>query len=62
MFLPITIPKGIALSDIRRLRSHATWYKSQIARHGPNYGSKRFARARQRRLTQCQNSVLISFA
>ena len=49
MFLPITLPKGVALTDIRRLQSHSAWYQREAIRHGPGFGAKRFERARQRR-------------
>ena len=52
MFLPITLPRGVALTDIRRLQSHAAWYHREAARHGPGFGVLRFARARKRRLRQ----------
>ena len=50
MFLPITLPRGVTLTDIKRLQSHSAWYLREADRHGPGYGSKRFARAKQRRL------------
>ena len=50
MFLPITLPKGVALTDIRRLKSHSAWYLRQAARYGPAFGVKRFAKAKHRRL------------
>lgn len=50
MFLPITIPRGVALTDIKRLQSHAAWYLREAARHGPAFGAKRFIRAKQRRI------------
>jgi hypothetical protein len=48
MVIKITWPRGVTF-DIRRLRSHANWYKGQVARFGPVYGSQRFTRrARER--------------
>ncbi len=50
MFLPITLPRGVALTDIKRLQSHAAWYLREAARHGPTFGAKRSLRAKQRRI------------
>ena len=47
MFLPITVPRGVSLTDIKRLQSHSTWYLRKADRHGPALSSKRFARAKQ---------------
>jgi hypothetical protein len=52
VFIPIPLPRGVSLRDAKRLRSHADWYLREAARHGPGFGSKRFARQRQRRLRQ----------
>jgi len=40
MFRKIPIPKGSGPGDFLRLRSHALWYKKQIEKFGPGYGSK----------------------
>ena len=57
MFLPITLPRGVACNDFKRLRAHAAWYLREAQRHGPGYGSKRFARQRLRRLRHADASA-----
>jgi hypothetical protein len=52
MSIPIPVPCGVSLRDARRLRAHTEWYLREAARHGPDFGAKRFARQRQRRLRQ----------
>lgn len=43
----ITCPRDADLSQVSRLRSHASWYARQVARD-PQYGSKRFERRSRR--------------
>jgi hypothetical protein len=47
--LRITVPRDIRISDFRRLRAHAAWYRTQVERFGAAYGARRFIRrARER--------------
>ncbi len=66
MLIPIAIPHGICLTDIRRLRLHAAWYKRQIKRHGKEFETNRFAKARKRQLehllTETSEPVLVGMS
>ena len=54
MFLPIPLPTGTLLTNVKRLHSHAAWYQREALRHGPTFGTVRYTRARQRRIQQQQ--------